>query len=147
MKFGKRFAAMSSAMMLAITGMAMSASADTWSVYFNPISPYGMKSLDIKIFPAPVTISRFYDSCNTPTTSLNAYGQIATVEYWGYCSNANGYAVHYGTLNNRLYSNGQFVSEHQVPLDWNVEAGYYLTVKHRLLSNGNISSYSGSVHI
>ena len=47
MKKVKRIFAGMAAGVMAASMMSIGASADSWNVYFNPTSPYGIKTLDM----------------------------------------------------------------------------------------------------
>ena len=144
MKLFKRVIAAGAALMMAVTGMTVSASADTWSVYFIPSSPYGIKYLDIKTFTYSVVPTRFYDGCSTYSQSTNSQGLNATVDYWAYFEDSSG-DINYGTDLTRKYISTE--STHQVPLQGSATSSYHLVVKHRIAMNGNSCTMSGEVHI
>ena len=72
----KIIAAAGTALIMAVTGMVMTASAaQSWSVRFYPAqAPNGIQYTDINIFANSTSTSYFYDSCPNYTQSYNIYG-------------------------------------------------------------------------
>ena len=142
MKMFKRVLAAGAALMMAVTGMAMSASAANWSVYFNPASPYGMKFTDDTNLGYRTTQSTsFWDTCSSFSQTTNGANVSATVNYNVYYYDNSG-KVKYCLINDLVYNGTS--SKHSVPLDYYIPSYKDIYVMHHLNGNGNIASMSGS---
>ena len=93
MKLFKRVLAAGAALMMAVTGMAMSASAATWSVYFTSGGACQM-SYPKQFSPDP-SISYFYENCNNYTQVNAPNGGVAYVKYRGAKVSSTGTFISY----------------------------------------------------
>ena len=139
-KMFKKLAAAGTALMMAVTGMAVNVSADSWSVYQSN-SQAGTKTQDDRIFYASSSTSSFKDSCETYNQAPNAIGLPAYVNYYAFYY-VNGQFTKC-TSTDRYYYNTQ--SLHTVPMTKTFSSSAAFYVLHNLNLNGNACSINGIV--
>lgn len=142
-KVFKKLAAAGAALMMAVTGMAMSASAETWSVYFS--STGIPKFSDQKNFTpsSNASLKKLNDTCTAFTQTENTYGLVSYVTYYAQCKDNNG-NVKYSCMPTHYYFHSN-PNNPTISLTNSVPQYYTLSVSHTLQSNGNYSSMNGSV--
>ena len=129
--------------MMAVTGMTMSASADTWSLYYSTSG--SIKTYDYANFAAPysASITSFNDSCTTYSQTTATNGKVAFVYYHASCLTTSG-TIDFVCSSNWYYF--KLTTYHNVPLDLNyVPANRVMRVSHYLDGNGRNCSFSGAV--
>ena len=141
-KMFKKLAAAGAAIMMAVTGMAVNASANSWSLYYSKTGV--CKTYDYENFAAPANsqLNHFYDSCSSYIQTTNGSGQVAYVTYRAGCLDLNG-NIDFFCCSQKYYYGTQ--SNHNVPLSTNVPANRVMRVMHTLNGNNNNCSFSGNV--
>lgn len=141
MKVFKKVLAAGVALMMAVTGMTMGASAVYWDVYYG--SSY--KPTDDQAFSPLSSTSSFYDTCTSFTQYDNAYGVQAYVKYYAY------YIDSYGGEHScsSQYEYHHTKTNSYPPISMTRSFANYATfhVKHTLQMNGNTASMGGNVYI
>ena len=141
MKLFKRVLAAGAALMMAVTGMAMSASAATWSVYFTSGGACQM-SYPKQFSPDP-SISYFYENCNNYTQVNAPNGGVAYVKYRGAKVSSTGTFISY-CCSEYYHYNTQSI--HKVNISSTITSPNKLKVEYTLIGNGNNCSMNGDVY-